>query len=67
MSIHFSQDVIPLSDLKANPGRVLRRVAESNRPALITQRGRGIAVVQSLDRYEKLLQELEMLRRRQPA
>ena len=29
MAIKFSEDVIPLKDLKANPGRVLKQVEET--------------------------------------
>ena len=53
MQTKFSEDVIPLSDLKVNPGRVLNQVKETHRPVLLTSRGRGVAVVQDLDDYEK--------------
>ena len=32
MAVKFSQDIIPLTDLKTNPGRVVRQVADSRRP-----------------------------------
>lgn len=48
----FSEDVIPLTDLKANPGRVTKQVAESRRPVLLTSRGRGVAVLQSVTDFE---------------
>ena len=57
MSIKFSEDVIPLSDLKINPGRVVNQVKETHRPVLLTSRGRGVAVVQDLDDYEKSQEE----------
>ena len=50
MNVRFSEDVIPLSDLKTNPGRVVRQVADSRRPVLLTSRGRGVAVLQSIGR-----------------
>lgn len=53
MSTKFSEDIIPLSDLKVNPGKVVSQVNETHRPVLLTSRGRGVAVVQSLDDYEK--------------
>lgn len=49
----FSEDIVPLSDLKVNPGKVVSQVAETHRPVLLTNRGRGIAVVQSLKDYEE--------------
>ena len=48
----FSEDIVPLSDLKVNPGRVVNQVEATHRPVLLTNRGRGVAVVQSLEDYE---------------
>ncbi|MBJ7537770.1 type II toxin-antitoxin system Phd/YefM family antitoxin [Marinomonas transparens] len=58
MAIKFSEDVIPLSDLKVNPGKVVGRTSETHRPILVTSRGRGVAVVQGVDDYEKTAEEL---------
>ena len=58
MQTKFSEDVIPLSDLKVNPGKVVGRANETHRPILLTSRGRGVAVVQGLDDYEKTAEEL---------
>lgn len=52
MTMKFSEDVVPLTVLKTNPGRVVKRVAESRRPVLLTSRGRGVAVVQSVAEFE---------------
>ena len=52
MTVKFSEDVVPLTDLKANPGRVVKQAAESRRPVLLTSRGRGVAVVQSVAEFE---------------
>lgn len=62
MTIKFSEDVIPLSDLKINPGRVVNQVKETHRPVLVTSRGRGVAVMQDLDEYEKNQEELVFVR-----
>ena len=53
MAIKFSEDIVPLTDLKTNPGRVVRHVADSRRPVLLTSRGRGVAVVQSVAEFEE--------------
>jgi prevent-host-death family protein len=58
----FSEDIVPLSDMKVNPGRILRQVDETRRPVLLTNRGRGVAVVQSLKDYETQTEELAFLR-----
>ena len=49
----FSEDIVPVTDLKVSPGRVLRHVTDSRRPVLLTSRGRGVAVVQSVAEYER--------------
>jgi prevent-host-death family protein len=62
MHIKFSEDVIPLSDLKINPGKVVNRAKDTHRPILLTSRGRGIAVVQGLDEYEKNEEERKFMK-----
>ena len=58
----FSPDEVPLTDLKVNPCRVVRRAAEAHRPVLLTSRGRGVAVVQSVADFERDVDEREFLR-----
>lgn len=62
MSIKFSEDVVPLSDLKVNPGRVLKHASDAHRPVLLTSRGRGVAVVQSVSDYEQAEEERAFMR-----
>jgi len=62
LNIRFSEDVIPLSDLKANPGKVIRHVSAAHRPVLLTSRGRGVAVVQGLRDFEKVEEECSFMR-----
>ena len=52
MGTKFSEDVIPLTDFKVNPDRVVKHATEAHRPVLLTSRGRGVAVVQSVTDYE---------------
>ncbi len=62
MAIKFSEDLVPLTDLKVNPGRVVKHTTETHRPVLLTSRGRGVAVVQSLVDYKKAEEEREFMR-----
>ncbi|MXW50267.1 MAG: type II toxin-antitoxin system Phd/YefM family antitoxin [Gammaproteobacteria bacterium] len=62
MGPKFSEDVIPLTDLKLNPGRVVEHVAAVHRPVLLTKRGRGVAVVQSVNDYEIAEEERSFMR-----
>ncbi len=57
MNIKFSEDIVPLSDLKVNPGKVVNHAKECHRPVLLTSRGRGVAVVQGLEEYERIEEE----------
>ncbi len=62
MQTKFSEDVIPLSVLKINPGKIVNHAKETHRPILLTSRGRGVAVVQGLDDYESLNEELAFVK-----
>ncbi|MEQ8484190.1 MAG: type II toxin-antitoxin system Phd/YefM family antitoxin [Pseudomonadales bacterium] len=62
MGTKFSKDVIPLSDLKVNPGRVVKHATDARRPVLLTSRGRGVAVVQSVTDYEAAEEERAFMR-----
>jgi prevent-host-death family protein len=57
MNTKFSEDIIPISDLKMNPGRIIKQIQEVHRPVLLTNRGRGVAVVQALHDYESDVEE----------
>ncbi|PKQ19184.1 MAG: prevent-host-death family protein [Actinobacteria bacterium HGW-Actinobacteria-6] len=61
-AVKFSEDVVPLGDMKINPGKVVRRVDETGRPVLLTSHGRGVAVVQALSEFEAAQDEREFMR-----
>jgi len=62
MQIKFSEDVIPLSELKINPGKIVNRAKDAHRPILLTSRGKGIAVVQGLAEYEESQENREFMK-----
>ena len=62
MAALFSEDVIPLTELKINPGKVVKQTASTHRPVLLTSRGRGVAVVQDLISYEEIQEEREFFK-----
>ena len=57
MPIKFSEEIVPLSDLKVNPGKYINRSKDNKRPILLTSRGRGVAVIQGLDEFEAMQEE----------
>jgi len=62
MQTKFSEDVVPLSDLKVNPGKIVTQANDTKRPILVTSRGRGVAVVQGLEEFEILEEKVEFMR-----
>lgn len=62
MQTKFSEDVVSLSDLKINPGKIINHASDSHRPVLLTSRGRGVAVVQGLEEFERHGEELAFVK-----
>jgi prevent-host-death family protein len=54
--------IIPVTDLRQDAAAVLKKLKDAAGPLVITQRGRAIAVIQSIDAYEKAEHERELLR-----
>jgi prevent-host-death family protein len=61
LNVKYSEDVVPISDLKVNPGRIVSQVDKTRRPVLLTNRGRGVAVIQSLKDFETKSEEQAFL------
>jgi antitoxin YefM len=66
-SIRPSTDVLPVTEFRANTSAMLTRMHASQRPVILTQHGRGAAVVMDVDVYERMLDEVELLRNLQIA
>ena len=61
-SVKYSEDIVPISDLKINPGRIIDQVGKTSRPVLLTSRGRGVAIMESVKDYEERTEEQAFLR-----
>jgi prevent-host-death family protein len=57
-----SKDTRSFSDFRANVAAVVRQVRRKRRPVILTQNGRGAAVLMGVSQYEALVEELELLR-----
>lgn len=55
-------DIVPVSDFRQNAAAVLKKLKTADGPLVVTQRGRAVAVIQSVEAYEKLERERELLR-----
>ncbi len=65
--LHFDQDIQPLSDFRAGAASFIRQVNETRRPIVITQRGKGVAVVVDVTEYESMQEKIELLEEVQKA
>jgi antitoxin YefM len=61
-TIDLEADIQPVSDFRANASSVLEQVRVTGRPVVLTQRGRGAAVLLDIRAYQDLVEELEELR-----
>jgi len=60
--MHLSQDIKPISYLKAKTADVINSVTENQRSIIITQNGEAKAVVQDIKSYENLQNSLNLLK-----
>ncbi len=57
-----TQDIQPLTAFRANVASFVDQVRQTGRPLLLTQHGKGAAVLLGAADYESLVEELEILR-----
>jgi antitoxin YefM len=62
VALDLGEDIQPVSDFRAHASAMLRHARESGRPIVLTQRGRGTAVLVDIASYQALLDEVEELR-----
>ena len=60
--MHLSQDIKPISYLKAKTAEVINSVNENQRTIIITQNGEAKAVIQDIKSYENLQNSLNLLK-----
>ena len=60
--MHLSQDIKPISHLKAKTAEVIRDVTLNRRAVVITQNGEAKAVLQDIQSYENLQNSLALLK-----
>ena len=58
----MSDAVKPISYVKAHAAELVKRVASTRHPVVITQNGEATAIIQNLRDYEDLQDSLAMLR-----
>ena len=61
-ALDLENDIQPVSDFRANAAAMLKRVKDTGRPLVLTQNGRGTAVLLDVRAYQALIEENQMLR-----
>jgi len=59
--IRLTDDIRPLSDFRAEAAKCIKHVHNTRRPLVITQRGKGVAVLLDINEYEALREKIELL------
>ncbi len=60
--LHLDSDIKPVSEFRANAAQMLEQVRNTGRPLVLTQRGKSAAVLLDVREYERLRDELDILR-----
>jgi len=58
----LDEDIKPLSEFRAKAASLVRQVRENKRPLVLTQRGQSRAVLLDVSEYERMIDEIELLR-----
>jgi len=59
--VRLDEDIRPLSEFRAAVATFVKQLHENRRPMVLTQRGRGVAVLVDVHEYEKMRERLEIL------
>lgn len=61
-SMRYSEQIKPISYLKANAATVMTTLSESRSPMIITQNGEAKAVIQDIASYEQIQETMALLK-----
>jgi len=59
--LKIDQDIKPLSEVRTGIAGYIRQVRDTKRPVIITQHGKGVAVLMDAAEYENMEERLELL------
>ena len=59
--IKIDQDIRPLSEVRTGIANFIKQVHDTKRPLIITQHGKGVAVLLDAHEYEAMQEKLELL------
>lgn len=59
--VKVDEDIRPLSEFRAGVASFVKHIHETRRPMVLTQRGRGVAVLMDVHEFELMQERLEIL------
>lgn len=59
--LKLDEDIRPLSEFRAGVASFVKRVNDTGRPVVLTQRGRGVAVLVDISEYAAMRERLETI------
>lgn len=59
--LKINQDIKPLSEVRKGIAGFIKQVHDTKRPLVITQHGKGVAVLLDVNEYETIQEKLELL------
>jgi antitoxin YefM len=59
--LKINQDIRPMSEFRTGMASFLKQVHDTKRPLVITQHGKGVAVLLDVGEYEAMQEKIEML------
>ena len=59
--LKIDQDIRPLSEVRTGIANFIKQVHDTKRPVIITQHGKGVAVLLDAREYEAMQEKLEFL------
>ena len=59
--IRVTDDIWPLSNFRAETTNCIKHIHNTKRPMIITQRGKGVAVLLDINEYEAMQEKIDIL------
>lgn len=59
--LRINEDIRPLSEVRTGIANFIKQIQNTKRPLVITQHGKGVAVLVDADEFEAMQEKIELL------
>lgn len=60
-TIRFNEDVYPISEFRTNTASLIDKIKNTKRPILLTQNGKGTAILLDVKAFDELIEKTEFI------